>query len=429
MRPPARANAAPQVPAPAADTAGRGAPRPLRVLIVVPWDQETGGVASVVGNLAVHLRRGGHTPVFFHPAAENHGLRKDRTAWGFPGFTAHLRSPSAPAHRLRSPVAFGVFLPQTLLRLVRVIRAERIDIVNVHYPVDAFVYFAFCRRLPGVRLVTSIHGSDVFPDGRLGAAPSRLVRRLLAASDLVVSPSARYRDAVVDCVPELAGRAVVVYNGIDVDEFAAPPATAPADPPPADFVLCIAGLMPWKGIDVLLRAFARVAGGHPGLRLVEAGGGPDDVALRQLAEHLGIADRVDFLGAVPRATIIRLLHGCRFLVLPSLAESFGIAAVEAMACGRAVVGSAVGGIPEIVTHGETGLLVPPEDDRALAEAMQLLLRDPDLARRFGRAGEVRARAEFRAEQTGEAYVAHFIRLVAARNAARAATRSFPWRHS
>jgi glycosyltransferase involved in cell wall biosynthesis len=113
------------------------------------------------------------------------------------------------------------------------------------------------------------------------------------------------------------------------------------------------------------------------------------------------------MGRRPRPEIARLLHGCELLVLPSRSEPFGIALIEAMACRKPVVAAAVGGIREIVTSGEDGLLVPPEDPGALAAAIGAVLRDRALGRRLGeRARETVAR-RFTFETTGSAYAKLF----------------------
>ena len=126
---------------------------------MVPWDQESGGVAAVVGNLARHLQSAGQRVLFLHPGT-NEILREKKTKMGFPGVELRLRIPFDRHHPLRSVVAFVVMFPFTLWQLVRLLRANHIRIVNIHFPGEHFVYFAFCRWLLPVRLVISIHGTD-----------------------------------------------------------------------------------------------------------------------------------------------------------------------------------------------------------------------------------------------------------------------------
>jgi glycosyltransferase involved in cell wall biosynthesis len=176
--------------------------------------------------------------------------------------------------------------------------------------------------------------------------------------------------------------------------------------------LVLAALVRRKGIDVLLEAFARPRLRAAPLRLWIAGDGPERAALEARADALGIAPRVSFLGR--REDKADLLHACDVLVLPSRAEGLGVAALEAMACGRGVVASQVGGLAEAVVHERTGLLVPPDDADALADALARVACDDALRARLGAAGPARISEGFRAEQMCEAYAALYRELLAER---------------
>jgi glycosyltransferase involved in cell wall biosynthesis len=196
----------------------------------------------------------------------------------------------------------------------------------------------------------------------------------------------------------------VIPNGVDVDELRRdePPAAAGGEPP---FVLSILQMVHYKGVDILIRAFAALHRHYPELRLKLVSDGPQRESFEQLAASLGVRDRVDFLGWLGRERIVPLLHGCSFFVLPSRtnSESFGIAAAEALACDRAVIASRIGGLPALIEDGLTGLLVPPGDIDALEGAMRRLLDSPELRASLGRAGGDRVRTQFTWERTGEGY--------------------------
>jgi glycosyltransferase involved in cell wall biosynthesis len=147
-----------------------------------------------------------------------------------------------------------------------------------------------------------------------------------------------------------------------------------------------------KGQTFLLRAWPAVLEGEPRALLLLAGDGPDEGALTAQAAALGLGRSVRFLGF--RQDVPSLLACAEVLVLPSLNEGFGMVLVEAMAMGKPVVASAVGGVPEVVLDGQAGLLIPPADPRALAAAILRLLADPRAARRMGEAGRERARESF-----------------------------------
>jgi glycosyltransferase involved in cell wall biosynthesis len=158
-------------------------------------------------------------------------------------------------------------------------------------------------------------------------------------------------------------------------------------------LIYIGSLTPRKQVDVLLQAFARVLERRPNARLTIVGGGPQDGRLRQLAASLGIAGAVTFTGLLAEYPF-QLLAASDIFVSASEAESFGLVFVEAMCMGLPVVACTVGGIPEVVAHGETGVLVPSGDPEAFAAAIESLAADSELRVRMGQAGVLRARRCF-----------------------------------
>ena len=167
-----------------------------------------------------------------------------------------------------------------------------------------------------------------------------------------------------------------------------------------------------KGLPVLLRAAARLV---PGAQLVLCAGQPDTAELAAEVSGLVTSLQATRSGVIwipemlPKREIIQLLSHATAFAIPSLYEPLGIVNLEAMACGTAVVGSRVGGIPEVVADGDTGLLVPADDPAALAAALNSLLADPARAAAMGAAGRKRALAEFSwdaiAAQTAALYAA------------------------
>jgi glycosyltransferase involved in cell wall biosynthesis len=144
-----------------------------------------------------------------------------------------------------------------------------------------------------------------------------------------------------------------------------------------------------KGPDVLLDAWARVLREVPEAHLQIVGAGPMDASLRTSVDGLPVPSSVRFRGRVARDEVANAIDHARMLVAPSRSEGLGLAILEAMSRGRAVVASDVGGIPELVLDGETGWLVPPERDDLLADAIVALLRDDARCERLGRAGRDR----------------------------------------
>ena len=181
--------------------------------------------------------------------------------------------------------------------------------------------------------------------------------------------------------------------------------------PTRPYVLCIAAHNEKKALDVLLEAFAKTRRTHPGVSLVLVGDGPLRRQLESHATSLGLGADVEFMGEKSRQEVVRLLRDCTFLVLPSRAEPFGMVVTEAMASRKAVIATRVGGIPEIIEHGRSGILVEPDDPAALADTMATLLRDAGLRDTLAQAGFRRALEHFAFTRMGERYVELFAFLL------------------
>jgi glycosyltransferase involved in cell wall biosynthesis len=380
----------------------------LKILIVVPWDQERGGVATVVNKVAECLNAKGHSVLFFHPE-DLESLAVKKTKAGFRGCALNLRAPFIAECPVRSIVAFLFTLPRTLLQLLVLLRKEEIDVVNVHYPIPAFVYFALCRVFHRFVLVVSAHGSDLRPGGRRPQRQPWSVRILVRLCDRLTAPSRRYLNDILVDFPAARERAVAVHNGIDVAEFSDLHHEQSTLEP---YILCVASHNEVKGVDVLLRAIAGLRERGDNTPVVLAGDGPLRTELEELTKRLGIESRVHFAGFQDLEPLRALLQMCTFVVLPSRGESFGIAILEGMAAGKPVVATRVGGVPEIVIEGETGLLVPPVNEYALCAAMSKLLRSRELQLKLGRAGRARALEHFTADRMAERYEAVFAEAVA-----------------
>ena len=227
-------------------------------------------------------------------------------------------------------------------------------------------------------------------------------RTSAAAAAAVVAVSDGMRADILSAYPEIqAERVRVIRNGIDTDEYRPDPDTDVLERYGVDlarpYVIFVGRITRQKGVPVLLRA---ASGLIPEAQLVLLAGAADTP--EQLAEVTELVDglRATRSGVIwipemlSKPEVIQLLTHATVFAIPSVYEPLGIVNLEAMACGTAVVGSRTGGIPEVVADGETGLLVPPDEPRPLADALNTLLRDPGRARAMGQAGRKRAVAEF-----------------------------------
>lgn len=177
------------------------------------------------------------------------------------------------------------------------------------------------------------------------------------------------------------------YIGVDTEKF------SPINRQPNErYILCVGRHVEKKGIDVLLRAFARIANKHKQVSLFQVGAGEMTATLETLAKQLGICDRVRFLGAQPHEIVRNLMQNAEIFALPSQtakdgnSETLGLVFNEASACGIPIVSTWHGGIPEAVLDGETGFLVPEKNERVLAERLDMLLSDPALGKQMGLRG-------------------------------------------
>jgi len=290
--------------------------------------------------------------------------------------------------------------PTVPLRLVR----RRAGILHTHL-VHADVLClpaGAVARIP-VR-VSSKHGFNEFRGHRLVAAADRAAARFAHAQIAISNGLADYLSATEGF--DRRAFAVVHYG------IAAGP--DPPAPPSPTKVAAVGRLIPIKGLDVLLRAFAAARERVPALTLEIAGAGPLEAELRAAAP-----EGVTFLGRVEN--VAKVYERNAFVVVPSRGEGFGMVALEAAERGRAAIVSRVGGLPEIVVDGETGAVVPPEDERALADAIVALAGDPERVRVYGSAARSRALASFSEDAAADGIDAVYRHLLRKRSKAAAAS--------
>lgn len=296
--------------------------------------------------------------------------------------------------------------------------SRRYDIVHSHFWMSgvAAVAAAAESELPVAQTFHALGSVKRRQQGLRDTSPRSRIdheRQLCAAVDTVIATCS-------DEVRELrwlgidVGKVSVVPCGVDVHSFV--PTPLPVQEPPR--LLVVGRLVERKGIGNVIEAVADL----PGVDLVVAGGPPKDALcadpeadrLRSLARAHGVADRVRFVGGVDRSEVPRLIRSADVVVAVPWYEPFGIVPLEAMACGRPVVGSSVGGLLDTVVPGKTGELVPPRRPDLLAAALRSLLADPARRRAYGRAGFARATRIYRWERVAAATEAVYESVVSGR---------------
>jgi glycosyltransferase involved in cell wall biosynthesis len=265
---------------------------------------------------------------------------------------------------------------------------ERLYVHYLHTPASVARYAAM---LLGKPWCVSAHAKDIWK-----TTTEWEKREKLADCDWLVTCSAAAAEYLTALAPD-PGKVGLVYHGLDLARFPPPPARVARAVPAT--IVSVGRAVPKKGYDTLLAALARLPADLD-WRFVHIGGGDGRKPLKKLAARLGIAGRIEWRGARPQEDVLASLREADVFVLASKVAKDGDrdglpnVLMEAQSQGVACVASAVSAIPELINHGETGLLVPPDDADALATALATLLRDPGLRARLGQAGLRRVTAEF-----------------------------------
>ncbi len=309
------------------------------------------------------------------------------------GYEVHLVSQRAALEKIHADVrvwvapwstSLGYFLNAPFVR--GVIRTIRPTLVHAHYASG----YGTLGRLAGFHpLVVSVWGADVYDFPRKSAVHKWLILRNLASADRVLSTSQvmavetqKYTEKEIDVTP----------FGVELDQFE-PRAEASIFGREDIVIGTVKTLDPKYGIEFLIRAFRLVKDRHPNLRLkmLIVGTGPDESRLKKLAVELGVMQDAVFVGHIEYREVPRYHNMLSVSVFVSVkhSESFGVAVIEASACGKPVVVANVGGLPEVVEDGVTGFVVEPRNPEQTANAIEKLVLDESLRRRMGERGKRR----------------------------------------
>jgi glycosyltransferase involved in cell wall biosynthesis len=285
--------------------------------------------------------------------------------------------------RVRTPRTTGKLDPLTLVRLARWLRRDRTQLIHTHLS-TASLLGSWAARMAGIPAVATVHGMNTracFNWAHAIIAVSNAVKQHLVAQGM--SPD----------------RITVVHNGVDLQALSRPDEGGVTKrnwglDPAAPVLITVGRLAPKKGHRDLLEAVSKLLRSPRWreLQLVVVGTGVLFRELQRDAERLGVAQRVTFTGF--QQDVVPFLQAADIFVLPSVQEGLSLSALEAMALGKPVVACRVGGTPEVVVDGETGVLVAPGQPTELARALEKLLADPQRTREMGEAGQRRVKESF-----------------------------------
>ncbi len=302
------------------------------------------------------------------------------------------------------PVAKAEQRARNALYFAEFFARSGVDHVHVHFANRAAHTAVFLKEISGIPFSVTAHGQDFMKD--LGS--DDLLREICAAAEFVAAETDYSRDLLRQRCPNSAAKIHKVYNGIDMERFpalgdeSARPAVAPYHLPR---IVSVGRLVAFKGFDELIDACAELARHRIDFFCDIIGDGRLRETLQEKVKQLDLSSRVNLLGSLSQAAVLDKLQAADIFALASTTDTQGATDVfptvilEAMASARAVVSTRLAGIPELVVDGQTGMLAPPGDSTALADALEQLLRDPELRLRFGHAGRARIEQHFRIEQT------------------------------
>ena len=335
-----------------------------------------GGVENLAARLLPELRDRGHE---FAVVTWDHRVEDPDLIW-FEGIPVYR----FPFFLGKDEDHFGVMMEHRH-RVTKLKRDFRPDLVHVNsYGRTIFFHLTTAGVHPAPMLVT-LH--QALPDEAIGR--ETLLGKLLETADWVTACSEAVLGHAGQLAPNILPHSSLILNALERPKIGRRP--LPFDPPR---ILFLGRLVPEKGLDWALSALPPVFRNFPNARFIIAGDGPEAEKLKAQTIGLGLAAWIEFLGAVSPESVPSLLNDATLVVMPSRIEGFGLVALEAAMMGRPVVAARVGGLPEVVLDGQTGLLVEQYDIEEFAQAILKLLDNPEMARQFGAAAYRRAEEVF-----------------------------------
>lgn len=354
----------------------------MKILIVTPYfPPRKGGVEHYTYNISKILSENGHKVTVITTGKTKEEILDDIKVIRVKNKISISNTP------------INIHLPFKISEVLK----KDFDIVNAHMPVPFYSDIgAITSKIKNVPFVLTYHNDVTKDEGLLKILSSiynkSLLQFTLRITKKVITPSPYvYNESTI--IHKFSDKTVWIPPGVDVDTYKPGKSNAKTryNLPQDSKIILFVGAMnrghAHKGVDILLKAFSMIKTDNT--YLVLAGGGNMIPEYKKLAKSLGIDNKTIFTGFIDEKSLIDLYRGSYMLVLPTLtaAEGFGMVLIEANACGKPVIGSKIGGIKYVIKDGETGLLVPAGDPKALAKAIRELLEDEELAKKMGLKGK------------------------------------------
>jgi glycosyltransferase involved in cell wall biosynthesis len=287
-------------------------------------------------------------------------------------------------------------------------RKEKVDVINSHWLLPSGLVGVICKGAFGTPHVAVVHGSDVNVSKRSGIL-RWICSRILGASDAVTVNSSYIKNTVLSIGGRITDKVSHIPMGVDGLVFAPKAAGGIKERYGAEhMVFSVGRLIDWKGMKYLIMAMREVVDQVPGAKLVIGGSGPEKESLESMARELGLQGSVIFPGYIDPSDLSEYYSAADVFVLPSIdlngqTEALGVVLIEAMASGTPVIGSNVGGIPDIIRDGYNGFLVPEKAPGDLADRIIRLLQDRDLAARLSKNGLITVNERFLWDDIGKTF--------------------------
>jgi glycosyltransferase involved in cell wall biosynthesis len=290
-----------------------------------------------------------------------------------------------------------------LLRVISAFFSTDFDLVHSHWILPSGLYGVFLSRIKQKPFVLTSHGDSLHRQDQLAWITTRLIRFVIRNADAVIAVGEIHGDRIQRLAGLDSGQVKVIDMGVLVEgtPLTRLQARQILNLHKEDSVVVFIGNLQWiKGVDVLLGAAAELMNKCEFILYV-GGQGPELPKLKTITKKLGIENIVHFIGPVPNDKVSTWMSAADICVVPSRSETFGLVAMEAMACGTPVIASSIDELSENIVHGENGLLFPPEDHTNLSECLYQLLCDPDLRERLAEGGRKTASAHDMRLQAGK----------------------------